>query len=44
MAIISLPPNVYFESVDKLQLLRAGFNLRSRYTGKRQSVNLPFAV
>jgi hypothetical protein len=44
MAVITLPPKVYFESIDKLQLLRAGMNLRSRYTGKRQSINLPFAV
>jgi hypothetical protein len=44
VAVISLPPKVYFEKVDKLQLLRSGVTLRSRYTGKRQVVNFPFAI
>lgn len=44
MAVISLPSKVYFNKVDKLQLLRAGVALRSRYTGKRQTVNFPFAM
>lgn len=44
MAVIPLPSKVYFSKVDKLQLLRAGMTLRSRYTGKRQHVNFPFAM
>jgi hypothetical protein len=43
MAVITLPDKVYFDKVDKLQLLRAGVRLRSRYTGKRQAINFPFS-
>ncbi len=44
MAVITLPSTVFFDKVDKLQLLRAGLALRSRYTGKRQTINFPFAL
>jgi hypothetical protein len=44
MAVITLPSKVYFDKVDKLQLLRAGASLRSKYTGKRQHINFPFAL
>lgn len=44
MAVIPLPAKVYFDKIDKLQLLRSGMTLRSRYTGKRQHVNFPFAL
>lgn len=44
MAVITLPSKVYFDKVDKLQLLRAGVTLRSKYTGKRQHLNFPFAL
>lgn len=44
MAVITLPSKVLFEAVDKMQLLRAGVTLRSRYTGKRQSIKFPFAL
>lgn len=44
MAVIPLPSKVYFNKVDRLQLLRAGAALRSRYTGKRQVANFPFAI
>jgi hypothetical protein len=44
LAVITLPSKVYFDKVDKLQLLRAGASLRSRYTGKRQHINFPLAL
>lgn len=44
MAVITLPSKVYFEQVDKLQLLRSSVSLRSKYTGKRQVVTFPFAL
>ena len=44
MSVVTLPSMVYFESVDKLQLLRAGITLRSKYTGRRQAVRFPFAL
>lgn len=44
MALITFPTQTYFESVSKLQLLRSTYELRSRYTGKRQVVVLPFAL
>lgn len=44
MTVVALPSKVYFESVDKFQLLRAGVTLRSKYTGKRQAVKFPFAL
>ena len=44
MALITLPPKVYFETVESLTLMRSGLSLRSRYTGKRQDVNFPFAL
>lgn len=44
MAVIELPTKVYFDKVDKLQLLRSGMTLRSRYTGKRQHINFPFSL
>lgn len=43
MALITLPQKVYWDKA-KLQLLRAGVTLRSKYTGKRQSVTYPFAL
>lgn len=44
MSVIPLPSKVHFQRVPKLQLLRSGLSLRSRYTGKRQAVNFPFAL
>jgi hypothetical protein len=44
MAVVTLPTKVYFSKVEKLQLMRAGVSLKSRYTGKRQVVNFPFAM
>lgn len=39
-----MPSNVRFESVEKVQLLRGGATLRSRYSGKRQTIAFPFAL
>jgi hypothetical protein len=44
MALISLPSKVHFEKVEKLQLLRAGATIRSKYTGSRQTIVHPFAI
>jgi hypothetical protein len=44
MALVTFPTQTYFESVSRLQLMRSTYELRSRYTGKRQVVVLPFAL
>lgn len=44
MALITLPSKVYFDKVDKFQLLRADVSLKSKYTGKRQVLSFPFAL
>jgi hypothetical protein len=42
--IISMPPTVYFESVDSMKLQRGGAQLRSRYTGARQYQKFYYAL
>jgi hypothetical protein len=44
MALITLPANGYFSKVDKFQLLRSGATIRSKYTGRRQTIVHPFAL
>lgn len=44
MAVISLPNKVFFEKVERFQLLRSDVSLRSKYTGKTQVVTFPFAL
>ena len=44
MSVITLPANVHFEKIPVLSLLRSGLSIRSKYTGKRQHINFPFAM
>ena len=44
MALITLPSKVYFQKVEKMQLLRAGATIRSKYTARRQTIVHPFAL
>jgi len=44
LAIITPPSTIQWAELSTFKLQRAGLTLRSRYTGRRQSVSFPFAL